>query len=200
MARAVSLKVYRTPIGFHDAYVAASSQKAALKAWGSAHDLFGTGEAELVTDPALTEEPLAKPGTIVRRVRGTTAEHIAALPAEPVAPDSAPAPRPVPRHKPAKSPKPAPKAMPARPPKPRPPKPEPTAVNAAKAELDAASNRHAAALEDLKLREEALKQERQALERSHREVASSLRTALGAADASYTKAVAAWKADAAKRS
>ena len=29
------LKVYRTPIGFHDAYVAAPSQKAALDAWGS---------------------------------------------------------------------------------------------------------------------------------------------------------------------
>lgn len=28
------LKVYRTPIGFHDAYVAAPSQKAALEAWG----------------------------------------------------------------------------------------------------------------------------------------------------------------------
>lgn len=85
MARAARLKVYRTPIGFHDAYVAAPSQKAALSAWGSAHDLFATGEAELVIDPALMKPPLAKPGEIVRRVRGTAAEHIAALPAEPKA-------------------------------------------------------------------------------------------------------------------
>lgn len=34
MPRKQKLKVYRTPIGFHDAYVAAPSQKAALKAWG----------------------------------------------------------------------------------------------------------------------------------------------------------------------
>jgi hypothetical protein len=27
------LKVFRTPIGFHDAYVAAPSKKAALAAW-----------------------------------------------------------------------------------------------------------------------------------------------------------------------
>jgi hypothetical protein len=33
MPRAAKLKVFRTPIGFHDAYVAAPSQKAALEAW-----------------------------------------------------------------------------------------------------------------------------------------------------------------------
>ena len=64
MARA--LKVYRTPIGFHDAYVAAPSRKAALEAWGSDHDLFATGAAELVTDPELTREPLEKPGSVIR--------------------------------------------------------------------------------------------------------------------------------------
>ena len=52
-----ALKVYRTPIGFHDAYVAAPSQKAALQAWGSDANLFARGVAELVTDPALTAEP-----------------------------------------------------------------------------------------------------------------------------------------------
>ena len=34
MARKQKLNVYRTPIGFHDAYVAAPSQHAALLAWG----------------------------------------------------------------------------------------------------------------------------------------------------------------------
>ncbi len=33
MAR--KLKVFRTPAGFHDAYVAAPSRKAALAAWGA---------------------------------------------------------------------------------------------------------------------------------------------------------------------
>eukprot|EP01035_Chromulina_nebulosa_P046785 gene46785-63390_t len=53
------LKVFRTPIGFHDAYVAAPSRKAALQAWGSDADLFARGMAEIVTDPALTAGPLA---------------------------------------------------------------------------------------------------------------------------------------------
>ena len=48
MARA--LKVYRTPIGFHDAYVAAPSQKAALAAWGADANLFARGSAEQVTE------------------------------------------------------------------------------------------------------------------------------------------------------
>ena len=39
------LKVFRTPIGFHDAYVAAPSQKAALQAWGTDTDLFARGVA-----------------------------------------------------------------------------------------------------------------------------------------------------------
>ncbi|MDB5673064.1 MAG: hypothetical protein JWM65_46, partial [Sphingomonas bacterium] len=74
------LKVYRTPIGFHDAYVAAPSQKAALEAWGSDANLFARGMAEIVTDPALTSEPLASPGKVVRRLRGSADDHFAALP------------------------------------------------------------------------------------------------------------------------
>ena len=74
------LKVFRTPIGFHDAYVAASSRKAALAAWGADADLFARGVAEEVTDPTLTAAPLARPGEVVRVVRGTMAEHLAALP------------------------------------------------------------------------------------------------------------------------
>lgn len=64
------LKVYRTSAGFHDAYVAASSQKAALKAWGSEHDLFARSVADVVTDPELAKEALAKPGQIIKRRQG----------------------------------------------------------------------------------------------------------------------------------
>jgi len=70
MARIQKLKVYRTPIGFHDAYVAAPSQKAALEAWGSDANLFAHGLAEVVTDEALTREPLEHPGKIIKRLRG----------------------------------------------------------------------------------------------------------------------------------
>lgn len=80
MARKQKLKVFRTPAGFHDAYVAAPSQKAALKAWGSDADLFARGIAEVVTDEALTREPLERPGEVIKRARGTAAEHMASLP------------------------------------------------------------------------------------------------------------------------
>lgn len=38
------------------------------------------GVAELVDEPALTVEPLANPGKVIKRSRSTTAEQIAALP------------------------------------------------------------------------------------------------------------------------
>lgn len=79
MARPKKLKVFRTPIGFHDAYVAAPSQKAALEAWGSDSNLFARGAAEQVTDPDLAREPLANPGKVIRRLRGNEADHLAAL-------------------------------------------------------------------------------------------------------------------------
>lgn len=63
------LKVFRTPIGFHDAYVAAPSQKAALAAWGADSNLFAQGIAEQVTDPELMAGALERPGEVVRRLR-----------------------------------------------------------------------------------------------------------------------------------
>ena len=100
MPRAQKLKVYRTPIGFHDAYVAAPSQKAALKAWGSDANLFARGVAEQVTDAALTKEPLAHPGQVIRKLRGTAEEQLAALPAQRAKagkPKPTPKPKPKPR-------------------------------------------------------------------------------------------------------
>jgi hypothetical protein len=61
------LKVYRTPIGFHDVYIAAPSQKAALEAWGADANLFARDIAEIVTDSSLTKEPLANPGFVIRK-------------------------------------------------------------------------------------------------------------------------------------
>lgn len=69
-ARKSRLKVYRTEAGFHDAYVAAPNMKAALKAWGARGDLFYQQAAQVVTDPALTAEPLSRPGQIILRRRG----------------------------------------------------------------------------------------------------------------------------------
>ncbi|MFS0851664.1 hypothetical protein AB3M93_19695 [Novosphingobium panipatense] len=72
------LKVFRTAIGFHDAYVAATSRKAALEAWGADKDLFSSGAAEVVTDAGDGKAALAQPGVVIRVPRGTVAQHIAA--------------------------------------------------------------------------------------------------------------------------
>jgi hypothetical protein len=64
--------------GFHDAYVAVPSRAAALRAWGATTDLFAMDAAEEVTDPKLMAAPLARPGEVVKHVRGSNAEHLAA--------------------------------------------------------------------------------------------------------------------------
>ena len=77
--RKPKLKVYRTPIGFHDAFVAAPNQKAALDAWGAKTNLFARDLAEEVTDPKLTRTPLGDPGKVIKVLRGSEAEQLAAL-------------------------------------------------------------------------------------------------------------------------
>ena len=64
--------------GFHDAYVAVPSRAAALRAWGATTDLFAMDAAEQVTDPNLMAEPLARPGEVIKHVRGSDEEHLAA--------------------------------------------------------------------------------------------------------------------------
>jgi hypothetical protein len=76
--------------GFHDAYVAAPSRAAALRAWGATTDLFAMDAAEQVTDPKLTAEPLARPGEVIKRVRGSDEEHLAAAGPAPKASVKAP--------------------------------------------------------------------------------------------------------------
>ena len=71
------LKPFRTPIGFHDAYVAASCQKAALEAWRADADLFARGIAERIDDPKLLAQAAKQRGTVIKRARGTAAEHLA---------------------------------------------------------------------------------------------------------------------------
>lgn len=72
------LKVFRTTIGFHDAFVAAPSRAAALRAWGATTDLFAMDAADQMTDEKMMAEPLAKPGEVIRRSRGSEAEHLIA--------------------------------------------------------------------------------------------------------------------------
>lgn len=187
------LKVYRTPIGFHDAYVAAPSQKAALEAWGSDANLFARGVAELVTDPALTREPLARPGAVVRRLRGSADDHFAALPRTEAKrarkagtpADDVPAP-PGPASRAAKA-EPAPK-----PPKPK-PRPSRAKLDAAEEALDAIDRRHREELAEMRRREEGLARERRAVEQRQAREVERLTRARARAREKYDEAIARWR-------
>lgn len=131
MAKAPKLKVFVTPIGFHDAYVAAPSQKAALDAWGTGTDLFGTGRASRVEAGDAHDAALAQPGTVVKRLRGSEAAMLDFEPPPPAAPAPArrrsptPAAAATPRRKAARpaaaTREPEPEPKPKREPRPEPP-------------------------------------------------------------------------------
>lgn len=170
MAR--KLKVFRTAIGFHDAYVAAPSQKAALDAWGSDHNLFATGGAEVVTDEALTREPLDKPGTVVKRVRGSTDEHLASIAKEP------------PKHR---------KAAPRAPVAPARPRPSRAAVDKAEAALADAETARDAELGAITRQMEELSRRKRALEDKHRRMIDRLSRALEDERSDYDDRLAQWR-------
>lgn len=192
MARSSKLKVFRVPIGFHDAYVAAPSQKAAIEAWGSDRDVFARGEAELVTDPALTAEPLARPGEVVKRLRGTAAEQLAALP--PNKPAAA-------RTKEAgqaiigrgNERRPAPEARQSKPVRKVAPRPSRAALDSAEAALAQAADDREAALKRLREQEAALAKERARLEKTHGAALEKLRTKRDKAAAAYEQAMERWR-------
>jgi outer membrane biosynthesis protein TonB len=160
------LKVYRTPAGFHDAYVAATSQKAALAAWGSDANLFARGIAEEVTDPALMAAPLDRPGEVIRVARTMDDADEPPLRRSTRAPSKASAPEtPAARAKGRPQPKAAPKPKPKPEPKPK-PKPKRTKLDQAEAALAAAEARHKAEREALRREEQALAAKRRALDKA----------------------------------
>lgn len=176
---AAKLKVYRTAIGFHDAYVAAASQKAALAAWGTDKPLFARGAAEVVTDPELTEAPLAHPGTVIKLPRGTAEEHVAALPVVPPASETGSSKAP----KPAKA-----KTTPA-----REPKPSRAALDEAEAAIAAKKRAQAAEIDAIEAEERALRDRRRAVERQHEQAIKRLRERRDQAEAAYQSAVKRWQ-------
>lgn len=183
MARTPTLKVFRTPIGFHDAYVAAASQKAALEAWGSDTNLFAQKSAELVTDPALTAEPLAQPGVVIKRMRGTKAEQLAAL-----GPDK-------PRSKVALAPegKATPKV--ARP-KPQPkPRPDRSALDQAEQAAADLEKQQAAEQRQLREKEAELARQRREMDKAHRAQSQDAENVRAELEAAYEEAMRVWRRD-----
>lgn len=190
MARNPKLKVFRTPIGFHDAYVAAPSQKAALEAWGSDADLFGRGVAERVEDPELMREPLAKPGTVIRRLRGTPAEQLAALPpdvprsgrAKKAADEDAASDGRASRKPPASQRLPKPK-----------PRPDRRALDKAEQALAELETRHAVEREVLAKRQAELDRDKRALEARQETENAAAAGKVRKAGAAYERAMQAWR-------
>jgi len=179
---AAKLKVFRTPIGFHDAYVAVPSQKKALEAWGAGSNLFASGLAEQVTDPKLMKAPLAEPGTVIKVPRGSAAQHLASL-----AKSKPPA-------RPAKE---TPDVSPAAPPRRRKPRPRPNraALDAAEQKLEAqqqALDAKLSALEDQRAR---LKDEISRLRATGQKDLAKLEATINAARKKYDAALDRWRAD-----
>ena len=180
-----ALKVFRTSTGFHDAYVAAPSRAAALRAWGSDNDLFARGAAEEITDPELMAEPLAHPGEVIRRSRGSLEDQLAALPKSP---EKVAAP-----HKRDRSEAPAPATK--RKPKSK-PRPSRTALDRAEAAAKTLDAEQRAGLEDLSRREAALRAERRAMEASQAKARNRSADRIDEARAVYDDAVAQWRSEA----
>lgn len=168
------LKVFRTPTGFHDAYVAAPSRKAALLAWGADADLFARGTAEEVTDSRLMAEPLKHPGDIVRVSRGDLAAQLKAF---------------EPRKRPAAGKRAAESDRKLRAPK---PPPRRDRVDEAEAALDLARREQASERAALQKQRDAIERQLDALEVRHDKAIARLQQQLEKARAAYRAALEKW--------
>jgi hypothetical protein len=170
------LKVFRTSTGFHDAYVAAPSRKAALAAWGAEADLFARGVAEEVDDPRLARAALDRPGEVIRLSRGDLAAQLKAL---------------GPRKKAKGGPTPAVAARPRKAGKPKPP-PKRDQVDATETALGEARRRHEAEADKLEAEREAIERRLAALRAEQGKEIGKLERKRDAAREAYRKALAAW--------
>lgn len=171
---AARLKLYRTATGFHDAYVAAPSRAAALRAWGTDKDLFARKAAEEVEDAGMLEQLSAEPGRVFRTLRGSADEQLEALGPLPAPQGPASGERAQAKRK-------------------RAPKPSNRPVSAARAVLTALDRSQKQEREDLVRREAELQHERRNLESGHAAAMREARAALAEADATYAEALEDWQ-------
>lgn len=183
--------MFRTPIGFHDAYVAATSQKAALEAWGAESNLFAQGIAEPVSDPKLMKAPLERSGEVIKILRGSTEEQIRALAAARSKtrsraanddPSEMPSPRSRLREGPAERER----------QKKRPPRPSRSAVDKAERALKEAEQEHRQATKALRDEEKAFAERRRKLEEKQERELGRLRSAADEAQDQYRDSMAQW--------
>jgi hypothetical protein len=171
------LKVFRTPIGFHDAYVAAPTKKAALEAWGTDANLFARGTAEEVTDAKLTAAPLERPGEVIRVSRGDLSAQLKAL-----------GPR---KKSPAKG-KAEVKPEPKRPARRKPP-PRRDKVDTAEAALGEARQRHEKEAAALEKQRDAIERQLETLRAAQDKETARLERAREKARAAYRDALEKWE-------
>lgn len=177
--RKQKLKVYCTPVGFHDAYVAAPSQKAALEAWGARTNLFGQGSAHQVTDETLTKVPLDHPGEVIKVLRGSDAEQLAAL-------ERTTSPKPAKRQT-----NPVAKAEVVK--APRGPKPSRAKLNKAEDALEALRSRQEKQLQQIEGEEERLARKRRELEQKQAEDIAAAKEHIDQEQEEYDRAVRLWE-------
>lgn len=149
------LKVFQAQFGFYDTVVAAPSQAAALRAWGTHQNLFASGEAKLTTDETAVTAATAHPGTVLKRPVGSKGAFEldpTSLPDVPDAPPRTAAPKVVKRAKP--EPAPAPAA-------------DRTALTKAEAALHAVDDRRKAEEARLRDRQAALDAEKEAAQAAY---------------------------------
>ena len=181
--RKQKLKVFRTPIGFHDAYVAAPSQKAALEAWGADSNIFAQGIAEQVTDPKLMEDALASPGKVIKKVRGSADEHFAELERSPARKKAS---------KPESQSGDPVVLKPRSKPKPKPSREE---LDAAEEAVEKAEKKQRKALRKIDEKIQALEQERRELQRRNEAERDKLADLRDRAKAAYDRATQKWRDD-----
>lgn len=170
------LKVFRTSTGFHDAYVAATSRKAALAAWGADADLFARGVAEEVTDTKLARPALERPGEVIRLSRGDLSAQLKAL---------------GPRKKAKAKRSGEPAERPAKTAKPKPP-PKRDKVDAAEKSLREAKRRHAAEAAKLEAERAAIERKLAALKEKQRNAIERLEGKRDDAREAYREALDEW--------
>ena len=147
-------------------------------------------------DAALTAEPLVNPGKVIRRLRGTADEQLAAakIPDRPVeragqTVDEAPSPK-------SRSRKTRPETVPRQPlKKPKPPRPDRHALDTAEKAMDDAEAKHDAEDDDWRRRRDELERERRRLDREHGDERERLTQAVEQARNAYDRTVRLWRAE-----
>jgi len=175
-------KVFQAQFGFFDTVLAAPSQAAALRAWGTHRNLFATGHAKLATDETAIAAALEDPGTLLRRAVGSNDPFSVEPTSLPKVPDLAAA-MPEPESPPKAKPQPKPKPKPV-----RKPSPDRSQLNVAETALQELDDQHVREEADLRRQQEELDAKRAAAQQRYIEARKRATAEVTAAREAYRKA------------